>query len=55
MANLNQADLMVLAGMLQTGKIRPVIDRRFSLDRVADAVRYQLTGRAHGKVIVTVE
>jgi NADPH:quinone reductase-like Zn-dependent oxidoreductase len=55
MASLTQADLAVLAGMLQAGKIRSVIDRRFSLQQVADAVRYQQTGHARGKVIVTVD
>jgi NADPH:quinone reductase-like Zn-dependent oxidoreductase len=55
MANLTQADLATLAEMLETGKIRPVIDRRFDLEHVADAFRYQLTGHARGKVIVTVE
>jgi NADPH:quinone reductase-like Zn-dependent oxidoreductase len=54
-ASLNQADLVALAAMMQAGKIKPVIDRRYSLDQVADAFRYQLTGHARGKVIVTVD
>ncbi|HTV79866.1 MAG TPA: NAD(P)-dependent alcohol dehydrogenase [Steroidobacteraceae bacterium] len=46
-------DLMTLAAMMQSGKLKPVIDRRYDLDRVADAIRYQQTGHASGKVIVT--
>lgn len=55
MANLDQADLIALAGMMQAGKVKPVIDRRYRLEQVADAFAYQLTGHAHGKVIVTVD
>jgi NADPH:quinone reductase-like Zn-dependent oxidoreductase len=55
MANLSAADLTALADLMQSGKLRPVIDRRYTLDQVADAIRYQETGHAHGKVVVTVE
>jgi NADPH:quinone reductase-like Zn-dependent oxidoreductase len=55
MANLEQADLVALAAMMQAGKVKPVIDRRYSLDQVADAIRYQEAGHARGKVIVTVD
>ncbi len=41
--------------MMQAGKIKPVIDRRYGVDQVADAIRYQLTGHARGKVIVTID
>ena len=54
-ASLNQADLVALAAMMQAGTVKPVIDRRYRLDQVADAFRYQLTGHARGKVIVTVD
>jgi NADPH:quinone reductase-like Zn-dependent oxidoreductase len=55
MANLDQADLVTLAAMMQAGKVRSVIDRRYGLEQVADAFRYQLTGHARGKVLVTVD
>ncbi len=55
MARLDQADLVVLADMMRAGTIRPVIDRRYGLDQVADAIRYQQAGHARGKVIVTVD
>ena len=50
----NQADLLVLQDLCETGKVRPVIDRRFPLSEVASAVRYVEDGHARGKVVVTV-
>jgi len=49
-----QADLVVLKELCETGKVRPVIDRRFPLSEVPAAVRYVEEGHARGKVIVTV-
>jgi NADPH:quinone reductase-like Zn-dependent oxidoreductase len=50
----NQADLLVLKELSETGKIRPVIDRRFPLGDVPSAVQYVDDGHARGKVVVTV-
>ena len=50
----NQADLLVLKELCETGKVRPVIDRRFSLNEVSSAVRYVEDGHARGKVVVSV-
>ena len=55
MADANQKDLTVLADMMQTGKLKPVIDRTYKLDQVPDAIRYLEQGHARGKVIITVE
>jgi NADPH:quinone reductase-like Zn-dependent oxidoreductase len=41
--------------MLQAGKVKPVIDRQYRLEQIADAIRYQETGHARGKVVVTME
>jgi NADPH:quinone reductase-like Zn-dependent oxidoreductase len=49
----NQADLMVLKELCETGKVRPVIDRRFQLSDVPAAVRYVEDGHARGKVAIT--
>jgi len=54
LARLRQDDLAVLAEMMASGQVRPVIDRRFSLADTADAIRYSETGRARGKIIITV-
>jgi NADPH:quinone reductase-like Zn-dependent oxidoreductase len=55
MADANQKDLTVLADMMQTGKLKPVIDRTYKLDQVPDAIRYLEEGHARGKVIIAVE
>ncbi len=39
---------------LQTGALRPVVDRTFSLDAIADAHRYMESNRQKGKIVVTV-
>jgi NADPH:quinone reductase-like Zn-dependent oxidoreductase len=54
-AELNKQDLTVLRDLMQAGKVTPVIDRRYSLSEVQAAVRYLETGRARGKVVVTVD
>jgi NADPH:quinone reductase-like Zn-dependent oxidoreductase len=54
-SQLNEKDLTLLAEMMQAGKITPVIDRRYPLAEVPAAVAYLETGRARGKVIITIE
>ena len=53
-AELNKQDLTVLSGLLETGKVTPVIDRRYVLSDVPAAVRYLEEGHARGKVVITV-
>jgi NADPH:quinone reductase-like Zn-dependent oxidoreductase len=56
MADPSTKDLTLLADMVQSGKIKPVIDRTYkSLSEVPDAIRYLEEGHARGKVIITVE
>jgi NADPH:quinone reductase-like Zn-dependent oxidoreductase len=55
MAEMNPADLAILADMLQTGKVKPVIDRQYRFEQIAAAIRYQETEHARGKVVVTIE
>jgi NADPH:quinone reductase-like Zn-dependent oxidoreductase len=50
----SQDDLRFLAGLLETGQLRPVIDRTYPLAETADAIRYLETGRARGKVVISV-
>jgi NADPH:quinone reductase-like Zn-dependent oxidoreductase len=50
----NPADVETLKELIAAGKLRPVIDRRFPLDQVIDALRYVDEGRARGKVVITV-
>jgi NADPH:quinone reductase-like Zn-dependent oxidoreductase len=54
-AELNQDDLNVLGDLVRTGKLTPVIDRRYTLSEVPVAIRYLETGRARGKVVISLE
>jgi NADPH:quinone reductase-like Zn-dependent oxidoreductase len=49
------ADLLAMAELCQAGTITPVIDRRFSLAGVPDALRYLGEGRALGKLVITLD
>jgi NADPH:quinone reductase-like Zn-dependent oxidoreductase len=46
--------MVVLKQLMETGKLRPVIDRTYSLGEVPEAIRYLEEGHAQGKVIITV-
>jgi NADPH:quinone reductase-like Zn-dependent oxidoreductase len=54
MAKESQEDLVYLNELLETGKVAPVIDRRYPLSEVAEAVRYYGKGHSQGKVVITV-
>ncbi len=54
-AKANKKDLLVLKDLLETGKVKPVIDRSYPLSETADAIRYLETGHARGKVVIIVE
>src|SRR5207248_11610587 len=55
MADANHNDLAILADMMQSGKLKPVIDRTYKLAEVPEAIRYLEEGHARGKVVITVE
>jgi NADPH:quinone reductase-like Zn-dependent oxidoreductase len=48
-------DLAFLAELFEAGKVVPVIDRRYTLAEIPDALRYLGEGNARGKVVITVE
>jgi NADPH:quinone reductase-like Zn-dependent oxidoreductase len=52
-AQFNKKDMMVLADLMQSGKVTPVIDRTYKLNETADALRYLEQGHARGKVVIT--
>jgi len=53
--NINQKDLLFIKGLIEAGKVKPVIDRRYQLNEAADALRYYEEGHTRGKVVITVE
>lgn len=53
-ANVNKKDLVFLKELLETGKMISIIDRRYPLREVPEAIRYLETARARGKVVITV-
>jgi NADPH:quinone reductase-like Zn-dependent oxidoreductase len=54
-AQPSQKDLVFMKDLLEAGKVAPVIDRRYTLPEVPDAIRYLEAGHARGKVVITVE
>src|SRR5213596_1610796 len=55
MAELKKSDLAILGDMMQSGKVKPVIDRTYKLSDVPAAIAYLEEGHARGKVVITVE
>jgi NADPH:quinone reductase-like Zn-dependent oxidoreductase len=54
LAKIRKEDLLVLKELVEDGKVRPVIDRTYSLSEAPDAIRYLETGHARGKTVITV-
>ena len=52
--NQTKKDLVFMKELLEAGKVKPVIDRRYPLSEVAEALRYLEEGHAQGKVVITV-
>jgi NADPH:quinone reductase-like Zn-dependent oxidoreductase len=47
-------DLATLQGLIDAGKLKPVIDRRYPLSQVVEALRYVEDGRSRGKVMISI-
>ena len=54
LAKPNGPDLLGLRDLIEAGKVTPVIDRSYGLDRLAEAMDYLGEGHARAKVVVTV-
>jgi NADPH:quinone reductase-like Zn-dependent oxidoreductase len=54
LAQLNKEDLDVLRELLEAGKVKPVIESRYELRDVPEALRYVGAGHAKGKIVISV-
>lgn len=51
-ANITRDDLAILCELIKAGKVKPVIDRRYTLAQTADAIAYAEQGHARAKVVI---
>jgi NADPH:quinone reductase-like Zn-dependent oxidoreductase len=54
LASIKKADLVVLQELLESGQVKPVVERRYELSDAPEALRYLGTGHAKAKVVITV-
>lgn len=54
LSEFRQADLESLASLMASGAVTAVIDRRYTLEEIAEAIDYSESGRARGKIVITV-
>ncbi len=54
-ARATTEDLTIMSGLVEAGKVTPVVDKRYKLNEVPDAIRYLETGHARGKVVILLE
>jgi NADPH:quinone reductase-like Zn-dependent oxidoreductase len=55
LAKANKEDLTILHELIQAEKVTPVIDERYRLSEVPEAIRYLEAGHARGKVVIALE
>ena len=53
-SSYNVDDLVLVRGLIESGRVKPVIDRRYPLEHIADAHRYVDTGEKAGNVVITI-
>jgi len=51
-AKVNREDLALVGELLAGGRLKPVIDKRYKLSEAAEAIRYQGTWHARGKLVI---
>ena len=53
-ASVNRADLLFMNELFEAGKVTPLIDRRYALSELPQAMRHFAEGHPHGKIVITV-
>jgi NADPH:quinone reductase-like Zn-dependent oxidoreductase len=54
LSQVSREDLLFLKELVETGKLRPVVDRTYAFEQVPEAITYVESGRARGKIAITV-
>lgn len=54
LATFRQDDLEILADLMESGQLKPRLDRSYPLSEIAEAIDYSESGRARGKIIVEI-
>jgi NADPH:quinone reductase-like Zn-dependent oxidoreductase len=54
-ANFNREDFSALGKLMESGKVKPVVDRTYPLNRINEAMAYLGTGHARAKIVVTMQ
>jgi len=52
-AQFNREDMLVLKDFLETGKVKPFVERTYPLSKIAEAMHHLGTGHASGKIVIT--
>lgn len=55
LSHTSTEDVVTLAGLMAEGKVTPYVDRTYPIADIQEAMRYLETGRARGKVVVTLD
>ena len=53
-AKFTREDMLVLKDLLETGKVKPFVERTYPMLQVAEAMRYLGSGHVQGKLVVTI-
>jgi NADPH:quinone reductase-like Zn-dependent oxidoreductase len=54
MARITRQDLVHIAKLIESGKLKPIIERRYSFEQIPEAITHLETGRVAGKLVITV-
>lgn len=52
-ANFNKEDMTLIKELLESGKVKPFVEKAYPLNKIADAMNHLGTGHAQGKIVVT--